>query len=191
MLEKKSLCRTVRIAMTSCLSSVRRPVFPGLRTDPNLDGFTYADNEHDSIRLDKVILPRLSEDQQSLLQNIGYLGYDTPDCPRTLFLHGRNYALHDFGPCYRTEVALRALVMSEKGLRKYIEIHECAKKDQELAEQEKLKHIRRLRKKTILGLKLVGAAMDGSHPDYVQKIYQRWSEMLVFIESSEVWGVNS
>jgi hypothetical protein len=86
---------------------------------------------------------------------------------------------------------LRALVLSEKGVRKYIEIHECGKKDQKLADKEKLKHIRRLRKKTILGLKLVGAAMDGSHPEYAQKIYQRCSQMLVFIESSEVWGLNS
>jgi hypothetical protein len=43
--------------------------------DAALDGFTYADNDHESIRLDSALLPMLSDSQKSLLNDIGYLGY--------------------------------------------------------------------------------------------------------------------
>jgi hypothetical protein len=33
------------------------------------------DNEHDSITVDEYILPKLSKEQKSLLEDIGYLGY--------------------------------------------------------------------------------------------------------------------
>ena len=77
--------------------------------------------------------------------------------------------------------------MPEKELRKYIQTHDCGKEDEERADKMRQSLIRRLRKKTILGLKIVGARMGKEHPDYAQKVYQRWSEMLVFIESSAAW----
>jgi hypothetical protein len=83
------------------------------------------------------------------------------------------------------------LVLSEKGLRKYIEMHECEKKDEELADMEKLKLVRQLRKKTILGLKLVEKAMEANHPKYAVNVKQRWIDMLAFIESTDVWSLDS
>jgi hypothetical protein len=88
-------------------------------------------------------------------------------------------------------VAVRALVLSEKLLRKGIDIHECGKEDQILVDKAKLNLIRQLRKKTVLGLKLVDKAMEGSHPKSAVNVKRRWSEMLAFIESSSVWGLDS
>ena len=63
--------------LVECKSHYLAPV----DADFDLDGFSYADNDHDSIKLDSILLPKLSEDQKSLLQNIGYLGYDILESP--------------------------------------------------------------------------------------------------------------
>jgi hypothetical protein len=42
-----------------------------------LDGFCYAENDHDSIKLDTLLMPKFSDEQKALLKDIGYLGYDS------------------------------------------------------------------------------------------------------------------
>ncbi|KAI9819399.1 MAG: hypothetical protein M1826_001148 [Phylliscum demangeonii] len=58
-------------------------------------GFVPDKNEWDDLRLDHLILPRVSDQQRARLESAGYLG---------------DYALVRRSPCHRTEVALRLLV---------------------------------------------------------------------------------
>jgi hypothetical protein len=75
-LERKSWCLTAPTATTSCLWSVSGQACGGYLTLTHLDGFTYTDNDHESLQLDKILLPTFSEAQRELLYGLGYLGYD-------------------------------------------------------------------------------------------------------------------
>jgi hypothetical protein len=80
---------------------------------------------------------------------------------------------------------LKVLVLSEKAVRKYIEAHECGEEDQKLFNKAKLKLLRRLRKKTALGCRLVEDAMGDPHPGYAVNLRERWSGTLSSIPSDE------
>jgi hypothetical protein len=94
--------------------------------------------------------------------------------------------LHEFGICYHTEVALRALTLSERQVRSYINGHDSGKKYQKRVDSERLKIVRHLRLETVQGQEKARQALKGRNPMYAPKVEQRWFEMLLFIDSSSV-----
>lgn len=71
------------------------------------DGFILEDSPDDEIRLDHVILPRLSESQQSILQDVGFLGGYALD-PSTNEL------------CFKTQVAVRSVLLTANEWEHYM-----------------------------------------------------------------------
>lgn len=78
-----------------------------LKISPLIDGFVLPDSPDDEIRLDHVILPRLSESQQSILQDVGYLGGYALD-PSTNEL------------CFKTQVAVRSILLTANEWEHYM-----------------------------------------------------------------------
>ncbi|KIW02335.1 hypothetical protein, variant [Verruconis gallopava] len=68
-------------------------------------GFILASNRHDCTTIDHLILPLLSEGQRNLLEDHHYLG---------------EYYLSPAGLCYRTQVAIRAMVTSSKRMQSFL-----------------------------------------------------------------------
>ena len=62
-------------------------------------GFMLDENQHDAIRIDKLVLNDLNDKQKDLLAEYGFLG---------------GFWLQKDGVCYTTEVAARVTVLSEK-----------------------------------------------------------------------------
>lgn len=68
-------------------------------------GFTLSPNRWDNIKLDEYILPKLKASQKNLLEAHGLMG---------------NYALDSSDICYRTQAAIRGLVLSKAKLRQFL-----------------------------------------------------------------------
>ena len=81
------------------------------------------DSPDDEVRLDHVILPRLSEAQQSILQDVGYLGGYALD-PNTNEL------------CFKTQVAVRSVLLTANEWEHYMGSGEdlASDKDNEVLE---------------------------------------------------------
>ncbi|KAF1344683.1 hypothetical protein BDV97DRAFT_402455 [Delphinella strobiligena] len=70
-------------------------------------GFILEDSPDDEIRLDHVILPRLSQSQQSILQDVGFLGGYVLD-PGTSEI------------CFKTQVAVRSVLLTANEWEHYM-----------------------------------------------------------------------
>lgn len=81
-------------------------------------GFVMDDNEWDDVSLDDLVLEVMNQEQRELVKENRFEG---------------RYVLDKQGPCYRTQVALRAMVMSERRWLMYI-----AGSDDGEASQEKV-----------------------------------------------------
>lgn len=100
----------VRIQMTNSSYTVGRILMPqsvrSLKLFPT-DGFILEDSPDDEIRLDHVILPRLSQSQQSILQDVGFLGGYVLD-PGTSEI------------CFKTQVAVRSVLLTANEWEHYM-----------------------------------------------------------------------
>lgn len=68
-------------------------------------GFTLSENKWDVVKLDEFILSKLNASQKQLLEEFGLLG---------------NYSLDKDGICFRTECALRGLILGKQKWRNFM-----------------------------------------------------------------------
>lgn len=125
--ETKYLRRTAHIRMTNywsivCIMFTAIPI-PRFHMSnincPTIDGFILEPvNPDDEVRLDHVIIPRLSEAQQDVLRDVGYLGGYSLD-PNTDEI------------CFKTHVAIRSVLLTANEWEHYMGSGEDLALDQE------------------------------------------------------------
>ncbi|KAI9760433.1 MAG: hypothetical protein M1835_000162 [Candelina submexicana] len=91
-----------------------------LRRNGHIDGFILPKNRWDELSLDHLILQRLTDHQQGELRNAGYYG---------------NYVLNGEGVCYRTQVAMRLLVLPFERWQRFVLGEEDEEQDQILTNE--------------------------------------------------------
>lgn len=82
-------------------------------------GFVMDNNEWDDVSLDDLVLGAMNEEQRELVKENRFEG---------------KYVLDKQGPCYRTQVALRAMIMPERRWLRYI----AGSADDEEADQKRV-----------------------------------------------------
>lgn len=98
---------------------IYRRIYISNTSSPTLDGFILEPSSpDDDIRLDHVIIPRLTEAQQEVLQDVGYLGGYSLD-PNTDEL------------CFKTHVAIRSVLLTANEWEHYMGSGEDLASDQE------------------------------------------------------------
>ncbi|KAI9703262.1 MAG: hypothetical protein M1836_007828 [Candelina mexicana] len=91
-----------------------------LRRNGHIDGFILPKNRWDELSLDHLIIQRLTDHQQGELRNAGYYG---------------NYVLNEQGVCYRTQVAMRLLVLPFEKWQRFVLGEEDEEQDQILTNE--------------------------------------------------------
>lgn len=131
-------------------------------------GFVLSRNRHDSVTLDHIILPLLSPLQKEILEQHAYLG---------------SYYLTREGICYRTQVAIRAMVTSGKRIKEFLN-----------GEYDGAKEEGKLRRKTreVCGIlrKEVEDAVEGLgrvnlEEDVRRVVSHRWKQIGVMLDETE------
>lgn len=138
------------------------------------DGFILPDTslDDDEIRLDHVLLPRLTESQQSALQDVGFLG---------------GYALLPSGElCFKTQVAVRSVLLTANEWEHFMGSGEDLADDKE---DEVLDWLRpsletytEEAKEAIASLKSLSAERTGDLASKLKLLQARWEQILTGLE---------
>ena len=136
----------------------------------NVDGFILPQTslDDDEIRLDHVILPRLSDSQQSALQDVGFLG---------------GYALlpNTGELCFKTQVAVRSVLLTANEWEHFMGSGEDLADDKENEVQDWLKpclqsYIKEA-KEAVDALKSLSEAKTGDLANKLRLLLARWEQI--------------
>jgi hypothetical protein len=131
-------------------------------------GFVLEKNKWDEIRLDQVILPELSAQQQKLLEEEGFLG---------------NYVLDQDTVCYRTQAALRLLCVPVKRWVLFLAGEDDNEVDQKQVDEILSKLLRRYLKLAKENMKSIGSSTLGLDPQR-DALERRWRQISILLSTS-------
>jgi hypothetical protein len=132
-------------------------------------GFILSSNEWDNAILDHVIVSMLEPAQAQLLEAYGYLG---------------EYYMTRKGFCYRTEVALRAMITKPKCMDKFL-VGEYDGETEMVELGNKLEQVCSALREEI---KDALAATKAGNNDVVKTLHTRWQQLSVMLELAEPMG---
>ncbi|KAI9833281.1 MAG: hypothetical protein M1819_003675 [Sarea resinae] len=123
-------------------------------------GFILTRNKWDELRLDDLVMEKLSERQKTRLRDAGFLG---------------NYVLDQDQVCYRTQVALRSLILPEAKWHRFIN----GEYDGEREQDEVDEHIVRLlqRYQSQASYAITELESDGGPSPAAKTLRTRWSQI--------------
>lgn len=131
-------------------------------------GFIMDENNADHIILDNVIILKMNTEQLQLVKDAGYLG---------------SYVLDKKGICYRTEVALRALCVTEEQWQRFVIDGYGGEHDQVKVDELLIKILKQYEAKAhdiidqLLSLKTEKRSQ-------VQTLVRRWKQILLVVQSA-------
>jgi hypothetical protein len=171
--ERKFSPRMVPIAMITCLSNVSRDFtnFTGGSAQPltTSDGFILPTNRHDSTTMDHIILPMLTASSRDILEQHDYLG---------------EYYLTSTGFCYRTQVAIRAMVTSSRRMQDFL-ANEYDGQTEESKIQKKTREIcGQFREHVKENIRAMEQATMRSH--VMQTLNARWTQLSAMLDQAEI-----
>ncbi|KAH0289148.1 SET domain-containing protein, partial [Aureobasidium melanogenum] len=138
-------------------------------------GFILPDDslDDDEIRLDHVLLPRLTESQQSALQDVGFLG---------------GYALLPLSGelCFKTQVAVRSVLLTANEWEHFMGSGEDLADDKETEVLDwlrpSLESYTEEAKEAIASLKSLSAERTGDLANKLKLLQARWEQILTGLE---------
>lgn len=141
----------------------------------NTDGFILPDTslDDDEIRLDHVLLPRLTDSQQSALQDVGFLG---------------GYALLPSAGelCFKTQVAVRSVLLTANEWEHFMGSGEDLADDKENEVLDwlrpSLQSYTEQAKEAIASLKSLSAERTGDLASKLKLLQARWEQILTGLE---------
>ncbi|KAI5208599.1 SET domain-containing protein [Aureobasidium subglaciale] len=178
-LEKKSWLHTELIRTISSWYTVKWTLYPVLtctQLKRALDGFILPQDslDDDEIRLDHIILPRLTDSQQSALQDVGFLG---------------GYALLPSSGelCFKTQVAVRSVLLTANEWEHYMGSGEdlADDKDEEVLDWLKpaLRSYVEEAKAAIAALKVQSEEKTGDLANKLKLLQARWEQIEAALEN--------
>lgn len=132
-------------------------------------GFVLSSNKWDNAILDHVIVAMLEPTQAELLQAHGYLG---------------EYYMTTKGFCYRTEVALRAMITKPKQMRQFL-VHDYDGESESIQLGNKLEQVCNVLREEI---KVALAATKAKKTVTMMTLHTRWQQLLTMCELAEKIG---
>jgi hypothetical protein len=131
-------------------------------------GFILSRNRHDSITLDHIVLPLLSPFQKEILEQHAYLG---------------SYYLTREGMCYRTQVAVRAMVTSGKRTKEFLDGGYDGMKEEGKMKRKTREVCRILRKEVEDAVEDLGRVK--LEEDVKRVVSNRWKQIAGMLDEAE------
>jgi hypothetical protein len=137
-------------------------------------GFMLAKNKHDSTTLDEAIFSLLETASKEILEQYGYLG---------------SYYLTATGVCYRTQVAVRAMVTSAKRMQEFLDgEYDGAKEEKKM--RMMMKYVLQVFRAELEGA--TGGASEVNVSEHVKEVVlSRRREMIAMLDVAEAAMIES
>ncbi|KAF2146260.1 uncharacterized protein K452DRAFT_263947 [Aplosporella prunicola CBS 121167] len=126
-------------------------------------GFILASNKWDETKLDHIILPQLSKTQKTGLEETGFLG---------------NYTIDSTQTCYRTQAALRSIILPERNWRQFVEGWSDGEKDQKEVYKYCVQLLEQYERDIAKVQKTVEELQEGYRKDTLKR---RWEQIKVIV----------